>query len=177
MTPASATGTQRRIYPYQSEKTGYQYLVIADRSQVMANAIHLRWVIAAVFLVVLLLIFLAANGLASVIVRPIRELEQAAERIAGGDLRDVEIHVQTKDEIGRLAQSFHAMAGQLGALLGQVKGSADDVITASQQMSEGVEQVAETITHVAEQVSDIAASAAKAENPSKEPFSRWKRSA
>ena len=154
-------GTDKYVVAYQSEKTGYQYLVIADRSQVMANAIHLRWVIAAVFLVVLLLIFLAANGLASVIVRPIRELEQAAERIAGGDLRDVEIHVQTKDEIGRLAQSFHAMAGQLGALLGQVKGSADDVTTASQQMSEGVEQVAETITHVAEQVSDIAASAAK----------------
>ena len=154
-------GTDKYVVAYRSEKTGYQYLVVVDRAQVMANATHLRWVTAVIFLVTLLIIFLATRGLASAIVRPIRDLEQAAERIAGGDLRDVDVRVDTDDEIGHLAQSFHTMATQLGSLLGKVKGSADDVSTASEQMSAGVEQVAETITHVAEQVSDIAESAAK----------------
>lgn len=155
----SLDGADKFVSVYASEKTGYQYLVIVDRAQVMANATHLRWVIAAVFLVTLVLIFLALHRISTIIVRPIQGLERAAGLIASGDLRDVDVKVETDDEIGHLSRSFQSMADQLGTLLRQVKGSSDDVSTASRQMSEGVEQVAETITHVAEQVSDIASAA------------------
>ncbi|MEO5349055.1 MAG: HAMP domain-containing protein [Magnetococcus sp. YQC-3] len=45
----------------------------------------------------------------SLLIRPIRQLDQAAKSIAKGDL-DVQLEVTTKDEIGSLASAFNAMA-------------------------------------------------------------------
>lgn len=67
-----------------------------------------------------LLIALAAFGCGGIFIwffarslmRPIRELVNAAERVAAGDL-DYEIEVAGKDEIGHLALSFNYMTGRL----------------------------------------------------------------
>jgi signal transduction histidine kinase len=50
--------------------------------------------------------------LARRIVRPIRALEQAAERIATGDY-DAQVRVSSSDELGRLAESFNEMCASL----------------------------------------------------------------
>jgi two-component system sensor histidine kinase AtoS len=61
---------------------------------------------------------LVAGGLAAALVagriaRPVRELARGATAIARGDL-DVRVEAATSDEIGRLAEAFRHMAGQLG---------------------------------------------------------------
>ena len=50
--------------------------------------------------------------LARSVTRPISALEDAARRLQRGEQARVE--VQTKDEIGRLAESFNAMAAEIG---------------------------------------------------------------
>ena len=151
-------GTAKFVNVYQSQTTGYQYLTIVDRSQVLASVQHIRIALALGLIVALVLIFFATLSLSNLIVHPLRGLETAAGSIADGDLRESSIVVDTDDEIGHLATSFHAMTGHLRTLLKQIKGSSDEVSQASEQMSQGVEQVAQTITHVAERVSDIAES-------------------
>lgn len=49
-----------------------------------------------------------------VVGRPVKALERGTERLAAGDL-GYQIDVQSKDEIGELAQSFNAMSNQLKA--------------------------------------------------------------
>ncbi|SHK65493.1 methyl-accepting chemotaxis sensory transducer with Cache sensor [Selenomonas ruminantium] len=149
-------GTKKMVNTYVSEKTGYRYLIIVDRAQLMENVNHMRMILGGVLVVALILIFIATYAISNLIVSPLRGLQDSAERLADGDLRDSDLSVESDDEIGSLAQSFHKMTRELTTLLKQIKGSADEVSNASGQMSSGVEQVAETITHVAEQVGDIA---------------------
>ncbi|MDD6128884.1 MAG: methyl-accepting chemotaxis protein [Veillonellaceae bacterium] len=151
-------GASKFVSVYASDKTGYQYLTIVDRSQVLASANHIRIALIIGLVVALILVFFATLGLSNLIVHPLRGLETAAEGIADGDLRETALEIETDDEIGHLATSFHTMTEHLRTLLKQIKGSSDEVSEASEQMSQGVEQVAQTITHVAERVSDIAES-------------------
>lgn len=152
-------GTEKFVNVYASDKTGYKYLTIIDKSQLMASVNSMRITLAVVLAVALILIFFATFWLANAIVAPLRRLEEMVGRIAHGDLRQNDLTVQTDDEIGHLASSFQAMTAELKSLLSQIKGSADEVSNASHQMSCGVDQVAQTITHVSERVGDIAESA------------------
>ena len=51
-------------------------------------------------------------GLASVIIRPIRALTEASERMAQGKLKQ-QVNIGTQDEIGRLATSFNSMSREI----------------------------------------------------------------
>ncbi|MBE6083955.1 MAG: methyl-accepting chemotaxis protein [Selenomonas ruminantium] len=152
-------GTTKMVNTYVSENTGYRYLTIVDRSQLMESVNHMRMILGGVLAVALVLIFFATYTISNMIVSPLRSLQASAERLADGDLRDTDVAVESDDEIGNLSRSFHTMTHELTGLLKQIKGSADEVSNSSGQMSSGVEQVAETITHVAEQVGDIAEAA------------------
>ncbi|MCR5756443.1 MAG: methyl-accepting chemotaxis protein [Selenomonas sp.] len=155
----SLDGTTKMVNAYVSETTGYKYLTVVDRSQLMASVNHMRMILAGVLVVALVLLFFATYTISNMIVSPLRGLQSSAERLADGDLRDTDVTVESDDEIGNLSRSFHTMTKELTNLLKQIKGSADEVSNSSGQMSGGVEQVAETITHVAEQVGDIAEAA------------------
>ena len=154
-------GVSKFVNVYISDKTGYKYLTIVDKSQLMASVNSMRMTLGIVLVVALVLIFFATMWISNIIVAPLRTLEKSADRIANGDLRQDDLIIETDDEIGHLALSFNKMTKQLKNLLSQIKGSADEVSNSSAQMSQGVEQVAQTITHVAERVGDIAESASK----------------
>lgn len=74
----------------------------------------MRWFII-IFGVVdsIIIISLGLYFLSAIVMRPIRRLEGAAARIAGGDL-DVRAEVLSDDEIGSLARRFNTMADRLG---------------------------------------------------------------
>lgn len=156
---ASVDGEAKVVNIFTSENTGYKYLTIVNRSQLMTSVNHMRMILGGVLIAALILIFFATYSISNMIVSPLRGLQASAERLAEGDLRDTDVTVESDDEIGNLSRSFHTMTHELTTLLKQIKGSADEVSNSSGQMSDGVEQVAETITHVAEQVGDIAEAA------------------
>jgi HAMP domain-containing protein len=55
--------------------------------------------------------------LASSITRPIRRLRDVADRVSTGDLQDVDISVDTRDEIGDLADAFRRMVVSIRFLM------------------------------------------------------------
>ena len=153
--------TAKYVNVYKSEKTGYRYLTLVDKSQLMASVNHMRLLLLAAFVIALVLIFLATFSISNMIAKPLKALERSAGKIAEGDLRDSEQVVETDDEIGSLSESFHKMTTELTSLLKQIKGSSDEVANTASTMTQGVTQVAETITHVAEQVGDISEAASR----------------
>ena len=157
----SLDGTSKIVNVYSSNETGYKYVTVVDKSQLMADVNNMRKILVVVLVVALVLIFFATMWISNIIVAPLRGLEASAERIAKGDLRQEDLQIESDDEIGHLAESFNQMTKQLKNLLSKIKGSSDEVFNSSAQMSQGVEQVAQTITHVAESVGDIAESATK----------------
>jgi len=66
----------------------------------------------AVILAVMILMFLVIFIIAGNILRPIEILSRGTHKLTAGDLTS-RVEVKTKDEVGRLCESFNHMAGQL----------------------------------------------------------------
>jgi diguanylate cyclase (GGDEF)-like protein len=79
---------------------------------------------------VILLALVAAIGIAVVLARattrPLEVLNEAASRVAAGDLSTV-IEVRSGDEIGQLAHTFNAMTQDLRTYVGQLQASRDEL--------------------------------------------------
>ena len=106
---------------------------VSEYNRLNANRIEVQLVFAALYVLVALVILLAAiwSGLwaANRLVQPISGLIGAAERVSEGDLT-VQVQVErADDEIGTLGLAFNRMTGQLGA-------QRDDLIAANRQIDE-----------------------------------------
>ncbi|KPL12207.1 hypothetical protein AMJ85_01560 [candidate division BRC1 bacterium SM23_51] len=66
------------------------------------------------------LVILIAVLVAETFTRPLRDMARLAQKVASGDYA-VEMHVESKDEIGRLANSFNAMTRRLSEVLGELR--------------------------------------------------------
>ena len=62
----------------------------------------------AAFLFLIVVIFLMTKWLKK-LVKPIKEMEHAANRVSDGDY-NIKLQVKSQDEIGSLAQAFNEMA-------------------------------------------------------------------
>ncbi len=86
----------------------------------------LELLVVAVLITVLLLAAVIGWGLARVTTRPLVELSEAAERVAGGDL-ETRIAVTSDDEVGQLATSFNDMTDRLRGYVGALQSSRDEL--------------------------------------------------
>ncbi|MBN6189229.1 HAMP domain-containing protein [Aneurinibacillus sp. BA2021] len=89
------------------------------------------------------------------ITRPILTLVDLTQKVAAGDLRE-EVHTNTKDEIGALAESFNAMIGQLKEMIRQVTGTSDHVLESANQLSHSAHMTTEMINQSASAAQEIA---------------------
>ncbi|HEV8266251.1 MAG TPA: PAS domain S-box protein [Gemmatimonadales bacterium] len=93
--------------------TPWMLVVEFSRDQVFSPAEAFLERMALIASAVVLLGALAAWSVSRRITTPLRQLSVAAEAIAGGDLTQ-RVEAPTRDELGRLAHSFNAMAEQVG---------------------------------------------------------------
>ncbi|MDF2938930.1 MAG: methyl-accepting chemotaxis protein [Paenibacillaceae bacterium] len=115
-------------------------------------------------LIVLAAAFLVFGALAMtiiwLIIKPVRELGAAAARISEGDLtHKAEIH--GKDEIGRLGNSFNAMADSLRNLLTEVQDVSMQVAASSQELTASAEQTSKATEQIAESIQEVAEGASR----------------
>lgn len=83
-------------------------VVKVDCDEAMAGLERARRDTTVVAIVLTALAFVAAFLVARTLVRPLRELEHAADRISKGDF-DVQLDIRSRDEVGDLADSFERM--------------------------------------------------------------------
>ena len=106
---------------------------VSEYNRLNENRVEVQLVFAALYVVVALVILLAAiwSGLwaANRLVKPISGLIGAAERVSEGDLSAQVIVDREDDEIGTLGLAFNRMTQQLGAQRG-------DLVTANRQIDE-----------------------------------------
>ncbi len=82
----------------------------SDRAEVVAR--RARWSVGAIGVGAILLGLVLSVVLAGRIVRPIRKVQAATQKIAEGNY-DVEVQTDATDELGDLADQFNEMAGEL----------------------------------------------------------------
>jgi len=98
----------------------------------------------------------------NIIGKPIRNVAEAADKIADGDL-DVYIDIDTDEEIGQLANSFNRMSNNLNELLLNINIAAEQVAAGSLQVSDssialskGATEQASTIEELTSTLEEIA---------------------
>lgn len=108
------------------------------------------------------------------IIRPLKELQDTAERIATGELTEDMIQVDhgRKDEIGVLINSFNHMITDLRAIITKAKDASMQVAAASEELNASADQS----SHVTEQIAASTlemASGAEDQLKSVNEASRW----
>ncbi len=79
--------------------------------------------------------------IAQIIARPLNRVVGLVGKVAGGDLRETS-NIDTKDEVGRLAQSISDMVLSLRKTVSGILNSAESVSAASEQISASTEEIA-----------------------------------
>ena len=95
------------------------------------------------------------------ITKPLQSMVVLCNDLAGGDFRDKPRHVQSKDEIGQLADDMVNMRSKLQMALRQINELAEQVAASSEELTAGAEQSAQAVTQVAEAINNIAQGAEK----------------
>ena len=112
----------------------------ARAAQVAAEAdrqvMQTQWAVLAVAAALLVGAVAFAWRLTRSITAPLREAEQAAVRVAAGDL-DFQMQVDGKDEAARLLGALQEMRGSLAGVVSGVRQNSESVATASQQIAQG----------------------------------------
>ncbi|GIO84380.1 hypothetical protein J25TS5_13120 [Paenibacillus faecis] len=126
---------------FGSHKTAYIALpgssallaVGMDATFIEDKKAEIFWICIGIFLLVILVGMLVAYLNSRRITNPIKKLEEVTSLMAQGDFRQ-EIGITSKDEVGRLADSFRIMTAQLKAMIGQVLETSRNVVDGSDQL-------------------------------------------
>jgi len=137
----STTVSQKMMYiavpiSYQGEVLGTARVSLP--LTIVENLVHrVTMSIITATSVATLLVILAAWIIARITTRPIRKLTIASERIASGELEQ-KITIETKDEVGELAQAFNDMSLKLKEVVETISGERTRLATILDNMADGV---------------------------------------
>jgi methyl-accepting chemotaxis protein len=95
--------------------------------------------------------------ISNTISRPVKDLVDAADQLAEGDL-DIRIDVKTKDEIGMLAASFQKMSDNLNDVMTHIASASEQVAAGSKQVSDSSISLSQGATEQASSVEQLTAS-------------------
>lgn len=90
--------------------------------------------------------------------KPITRLAEMSKRIADGFLPKREIRVRSKDQVGRMAESFNTMVGSLRTLITQVKDSSQQVESTAQSLSSSAQESSAASEEVSTHIEETSAS-------------------
>ncbi|WP_121254614.1 methyl-accepting chemotaxis protein [Solirubrobacter pauli] len=106
-----ASGRDVVVFTAPIKTGGWTFAAVAPKDEILASIHALRTTLALIGLAALLVIGGALVLVARRIAQPVREVAEAAERVAAGEL-DV-VTARGDDEVGRMGAAFTSMAGSL----------------------------------------------------------------
>ncbi|MCX7842753.1 MAG: methyl-accepting chemotaxis protein [Clostridia bacterium] len=127
----------------------------AEENTKTANAATAQTIIiltGGMLIAVMLGLFIASS-----IRNPINKLLAASQKIAAGDL-DVNIDIDSKDEIGLLAKAFIQMSDNINEVMSNINSAAEQVASGSKQVSESSMALSQGATEQASSIEELTAS-------------------
>ncbi|MGZ7442033.1 methyl-accepting chemotaxis protein [Paenibacillus sp. TH7-28] len=116
--------------------------------------------ILIITLVISLVIGAVVAGLfVNSIVKPISIMAGQVEKVSNGDLTMEPLTFKNKDEVGRLAEGFNTMTGNLRELIRHVSGSSEQVATSSGELNESAQQTSKATEQIALSAQEVAVGA------------------
>jgi methyl-accepting chemotaxis protein len=117
-----------------------------------ATVVMILVVVGGMMIAIILGIFISR-----IIGNPIKKLSKSAEQIADGDL-NIDIDINTKDEVGILAVSFRRMSDNLNNVMTNINAAAEQVASGARQVSESSITLSQGSTEQASSVEELSSS-------------------
>lgn len=92
------------------------------------------------------------------IVNPVLEVVDLAETLASGDLSRDNLDIDSKDEIGSLADALNTMKTNLSGMIGQIQDTSDHISTATTELAATATQIVKGADKQSEQSNQVATS-------------------
>ncbi len=149
-------GERKFIYCVTNEKPAFsvaQTIYEKDAGLAIQNTIIF---VAALATVVIILGIIANSIILSFAFNPFVTIRDALYRIAEGDI-SITPDVIFGNEIGSIATSIKTLTSKIGAVIGQIKNSSDELSTASEQMSAGISSLSEVASNQSASTEEITA--------------------
>ncbi len=125
-------GQTKYGYLAQVGDTGYSVLSCITNWEYNSSVMSLILMFVIIFAIGLLVIIISMRQTAAKIVKPLGELNEAAMKLAEGDL-DVELNVATEDEVGELGRSIEKTVNRLKEYIDYI----DEIAEVLAQMASG----------------------------------------
>lgn len=131
------------------------------------TASSIQKVIFIITIIIIAVMFVVLLVVISKMLKPLQTLGLLMERVANGDLT-AKINLQSKDEIGQLANNFNRMIDEMKEIVQVVQQSSTQVEQRSQHLSAMAEETNASSILVSEAIAEIAASTNEASEQSEE---------
>ena len=126
----------------------------AQQEQSKQGALTALYILIAISIVGVVITLIVSTLVARHIAVPLGRLAKAASTIAQGNLREDDIHVSNKDEIGELASSFNDMKKSLRLLIQDVSSNAEQLSAAAEELTASTSQINDVSIEVAKNISN-----------------------
>ncbi|WP_145409612.1 methyl-accepting chemotaxis protein [Paenibacillus xylanexedens] len=122
-------------------------------SQISLNLSTKAYLTITILTIIAIVLALVIAILISIMIaNPVQKINQAAMKIADGDLTGEAIVIRNQDELGGLANSFNTMTANLRGMIAsvgmtseQVAASSEELQASADQNTKAVEQISETV--------------------------------
>lgn len=133
---------------YTSPEMGWKFVSFMQASEVFRSANNMIWLIVVISAVLLAIFATLAVYIAKLISEPIVKVTRGLEEISagGGDLTQ-RLTIETKDETGKLSESFNHFLGSIAKLVREIKLSSTNVHGSADKTSELASNLNSAIKH------------------------------
>ncbi|WP_366291570.1 methyl-accepting chemotaxis protein [Paenibacillus sp. AN1007] len=152
--PFHYNGENYLLFYNQIPSTGWVIGSVISEKLAYAEFYQLRNNYILIIGVTILAVLAGAYWIASVFIKPLRQLHHTSIQMSEGDFTG-RVMVKGKDEFAELGRAFNQMSDQLGMLLRQVSRSADRVHSISgevQEHTENTKRISEQISIAADEL-------------------------
>lgn len=149
------SGTNMYLTYLTSDNNGWKYIGVIPESELTSSATKIFFTIILVSLICLVLTNIISLKISTSIVKPIKNIVKAMEKIQDGDL-SVSVENNSKDEIGLLSTGFNNMIKNLKSIVTAVINSAILANQSSQTINQSTKDLSNSIDDLSKVVNDIA---------------------
>ncbi|MDQ0207121.1 methyl-accepting chemotaxis protein [Alkalicoccobacillus murimartini] len=123
------------------------------------SSANLQWIVIGLTIFITVVMVILALRLSSSISNPLKRLVKEADLISEGDLTGEPIQVKSKDELGKLGESFNKMRESLRSLIGSTASMSENVAATAEQLSASSEETSAATNQIASTVQSLNSSA------------------
>lgn len=137
-------------------QSGWLIVVETPVKIAMASAYGVLYTSLSLFIVVAIVVGLLGLYLSKKFTKPLVKLSYVIKSVANGDLKDFDMEISSKDEIGELYTNTKIMTKNLRELVGNIQKVASTIATQSVQLSTTTDETTQSLTQVVTTINEMA---------------------